>query len=177
MFLICTKCFTYFRLKSVHYFFLHLELSTLKITMATNIFPTKNELKIFVIPRFSGKPSFSQATFLSPRHYRKPILITTDPRRAARNVTRDISTSRPLSEFHYSYVKHYYTEFIAGKCAPASQRRHYRVTVLSSERVYCFRLWCTETATSSRAHSRRWYSTWCLRRNIIPIGRTSSPFC
>jgi len=30
----------------------------------------------------------------------------------------------------------------------------YRVTVLS-QLVYCFRLWCTEMATSSQAHSRR----------------------
>lgn len=53
----------------------------------------------------------------------------------------------------------------------------HRVTLLKPQPVYCFRLWCTETATSSQAHLRRWYSTWCLRRNIIPIGRTSSPFC
>ena len=41
----------------------------------------------------------------------------------------------------------------------------------------CFRHWCTAMETWYRALSKLWYSTWCLRRSIIPIGHTSSPFC
>lgn len=88
-------------------------------------------------------PAYQCNAFLTACCSGEQILRT---QRANRNVTRDISASHPLSEFHYSYVEHYYTEFIAGKCADFAASL-YRVTVLSSEPVYCFRLWCTETAT------------------------------
>lgn len=43
--------------------------------------------------------------------------------------------------------------------------------------MFHFRLWSIETGTWCQARWKPWYSIWYPPKNIIPIGRTSSPFC